>query len=286
MRFIAVISFLVCCHAAWAGDAQPSPPPSKTEEDPVVAAKRELDALKAARNAGASAQEGNISNLGVPDIHAPESMAPRAKPEAELLQKKTDNWLVDAMKQTDRAAKNRDRRERTGDGKDDEKRSHTDAARGQSAPAEQSPGTRTAIAVVNPFARYLADWMTPQDYAVLRSAVDRNDPSRGSVQSDPSQSGALPTEMTPLFGGDLASFGASSENRQPATSTENPYLSALTMPAVPQTFVPPVPAPASPSTGPVLLAPVAPAEPPSKSTIPDFAKPSGDEKYFKQLKRF
>jgi hypothetical protein len=140
----------------------------------------------------------------------------------------------------------------------------------------------------NPLTHYMAGWMTPPDYALLKAGMDgaasaslpsRGDPSLPSVGSDLSVLGDMGSAL------DLSPAAKSAPFALPKPAG-NPFLQSLSAggPAAAPAFVtPPAPTSGSASSG---FAPVPAPVAPAKSKIPDFAKPAMDEKYFKQLKRF
>jgi hypothetical protein len=141
----------------------------------------------------------------------------------------------------------------------------------------------------NPLAKYMADWMSPKEYALLKPVAEKSDLDgfSGAQDSTASSSGQTGFDLSTLAG--LAGTSGSANNSpvfSAPTSTENPFLAGLVAPdsgpasLPPTSQVPPVVAP--PAATPPPTAPV-PAE---RSTIPDFAKPAIDDKYFKPLKRF
>jgi hypothetical protein len=133
----------------------------------------------------------------------------------------------------------------------------------------------------NPLNAFLADWMTPKDYALLKPGLQSSGTSTVALPAGPKVSIAQPGSA--LFG-NQASLLSSEASPAPVTKpTENPYLQALNEPA-PVVTVPPTP-PANPVPAPAV-APALPVPPQPQSKIPEFAKPATDNKLFKPLKRF
>ena len=142
-------------------------------------------------------------------------------------------------------------------------------------------------AVVNPLTRYLDDWMTPQDYALLKPGLTSQfDPRAGANNA------VVPNPDVPVLPGGLSEFafgGAGVPPHPRDMPKENPYLQSLkTESLVSSTTVDSKPVSSAPVLPPTLqrVPPRPPLASPAPGRIPDFAKPATDEKYFKQLKRF
>ena len=278
--------------------AKPPPP----NADAIDVAKQEFQAIKSARE-NALQPKGDLPRFTVPDMSpsAPGPTTLRAKSEA--LEKKSKNWLLDAMEKSGDARKDRDRgrtdpdRKRSGSARGIEDEQTTSDGLGaeretnsRQEKAEVSErGDRKPEAVFNPFTRYLGGWMTPADYALLKPGLDSALAGASPVKSAATPS-PLSLELPDLAGGDAGLSGLSAPSRGGVVTPaphENPYLSLMNS-------VPPVPTPNAPAVVPPPIAPtLAPASvagppniPPAKSTVPDFAKPPVDEKYLKQLKKF
>lgn len=292
--------------------------------DSITAAKREFDSLKALREPALSAPaKGALPNLQVPELHTPSPEATRrakqSQTEAAAKARKTGtgNWLVDAMEKDARATggnrgtasdlSGRRTRDRRADGASDDL-PETDAAgrpllaadeaaSGLAAARDERQSERDRVEerpnVVNPLTQFLGSWMTPQDYALLRPGLDdsarRND---GAAGSGGSAGGAgLPGRESTA---QLALLDVRPVPPAAAPARENPFLQALETPAVPAGPMLPAPAPAfappelpvAPAAPPLQPAAAVAPPPPPRSTVPDFAKPALEEKYFKQLKRF
>ncbi|MGH7959750.1 MAG: hypothetical protein ACREH8_22435 [Opitutaceae bacterium] len=256
-------------------------------------AKKDFENLKSARDA-ALLPKGGLPQVDLPSSPAQPRSAPLAspatKPKTDSPNPKSGNWLVDAMEKQDNArdargqnSRIRDRRSQSSlqdkdpDGVEQDGR-EIDASR----TGKEDNGTPV---VINPLARYLDDWMTPQDYALLKPGLTQTfDPRPDTSNSALLNSGdlaGLPGGLNEsLFGGVPASHQA------PAASRENPFLQSLKpeLPATtPRLELKPV-APTLHASQPAMTAP--PVTPPAQTKIPEFAKPGTDEKHFKQLKRF
>lgn len=287
----------------------------------INAARREFDAIKSLREPSQQ-QKSALPRMTMPQLQLgtaepsplPSSKAEKAAPKA----KRSNNWLVEAMEKDTRQRTNRDRDERTGRsrgdvGVGDAATDHfpTDADRREDAAAQSAQGTsraetaelaaieareaRQKSAVTNPLTRYLGEWLTPQDYAILQPGLDASLAGRsGTNARDLSALGDA--QSAGIGGGSETAFGLL-EHRQPAFSVpeagENPYLQTMEPP--PSTTANPMPFPLPVSVAPpvvsqpsplVRIAPNPPPPAPEKPRIPEFAKPALDEKYFKPLKRF
>lgn len=292
--------------------------------DSISAAKREFDSIKALRDPALPApSKGTLPNLQVPELHTTTPDAARrvkqkqAEAAAKAKKSGTGNWLVDAMEKDARTqagnrgsasdgagrrtrdsrseAASEDSLETDAEGRSllaaDEAVSGLDATRGERRTERERVDERPNV--VNPLTSFLGSWMTPQDYALLRPGLDdsgrRNDVPAGAGGS--AGGGGL-------AGGESTAQLAFLESRPASPANppvrENPFLQALEFPASPTGSSLSAPSPtftlpemsAAPAAAPLLPATaVAPTHPP-KSTVPDFAKPALEEKYFKQLKRF
>ena len=134
----------------------------------------------------------------------------------------------------------------------------------------------------------MAGWMTPQDFALLRPGLGGSAAADTAARGDPSLPALASNPGVTDFGGKNFSssiMGLGSQDGVSAVPRENPFLQSFVPPSQP---VMPVTLPALPSslsgTSGAFAPP--PAPPPARSVTPDFAKPSDDAKYFKQLKRF
>jgi hypothetical protein len=299
-RALAAAWFAVVLAAGGRG-ADEAPPASRPPvENSIEAAKRDFEAVKSSREAGLP-QRVDGPRISIPEMRsgpsAPEGWT-AARPKAS--EKKSSNWLVEAMEKSD-PRKDRDR-EKDRSGKPEreldglgqslpgapERESKSETERSETDAAEARKPTGTAVA--NPFTRYLGSWMSREDYAILKPGLVASPNLAGAGSGRmPSPVNTGPTGLSTTSSqdaflnltGDLPKVDLA-----PATPRENPYL-ALLSPPPSMPLVQPMPAP---STVPATAgrAPVMgpPPPPPPQSKIPDFAKPDPDEKYFKQLKRF
>lgn len=287
---------------------------TQVARDGLADAKRELDAIRALRDP-AQPPRPDSPRVGAPEWHGPSGGAPApalrpARPVAP--ETKSANWLVDAMQASakDRERHSGDRslpspksprRDRALESAERDPRRPT--VEGLTEGTARRDAERTAnererdravdvdpAAVINPLTRYLEDWMSPQDLALL--APGAMAPGKAGVDS---LAGLRPGDATggvapPAGVGFDAAFGL----RPPAAASiappprENPFLQSLAPPAAGPPSGLAAPKPISPppaiSAPAAALNPAPAANPPPRT--PDFARPADDEKYFKPLKRF
>lgn len=277
----------------------PSRPPaaSTAESASIEGAKQQFELMKSARDSTPNPGTA-LPRPAMPELHSVPREAPQKspslKPEGSA---KSGNWLVEAMEKgrdprNPGERRERDReRDRDGQPKEDSERLATRTSRtemqsdaervGREKPAEAAPA--------NPLAPYLSQWMTPKDYALLGSKIDRGAGdflARPDGSSGTAVQAAAPAAV--MASRDPASNGGPGAKPSLAKPPDNPYLQGLSMPAVAAAVpAPPAASGASVPTPPaasVYAAPPPPASPRPK--VPDFVKPQTDEKYFKQLKRF
>lgn len=317
MRIKGTILLLVLGVAAGAAEETPATAaPAASPERGIAGARAELDAIKALR-APVVPSKSELSGVTTPQLQIEDgspiwSDARTTRRRLEEAEKKSKNWLVEAMEKDRRldsteresgrqltqtegerilAARDELRPQGEGEIPAGGLAAHEAEMRAAETRKEQSSAPERPPLVTNPLDTFMAGWMTPQDFSLLRPGSTDRGLERG-VATDVSAA-ALPGYVTsgvgattPGLAGDELGRGVFST--APA-STENPYLQALVLPGPADTMrapVPPIvqPAPAPVST-PVYTPPPAGADS-ARSKIPDFARPPVDEKYFKQLKRF
>ena len=308
MRYVVTVALFCAALAADGHAAEPAAQAAAPSEDAIKAAKRDFELLKATRDPAMQGKDA-LPKISGPEFTSPvESMPrlPKKKGKDALLekQKKSANWLLEAMekKPDDRTSRRteadrfvleaeRDReRERSGEdselaallkaaGKGDESARRNEAARDE----KEKPRTEPAF---NPLNRFMSEWMTPQDFALLKPGLDA--PRAGEVNASGAATAQVANSEFVLPATPEAALGliGGQKSFTPATPQENPYLQTLNLPAPAATLTPPVllPPPAPVASQPALAPPPAPIAP--KSKVPDFVKPAQDEKHFKQLKRF
>jgi hypothetical protein len=274
----------------------PSAPQSPGREESTATieiARKEFDAVKSLRDFGADAKSGlprlTMPSMPVGGTPADPSASPAGLKRPELVRPPSKNWLVEAME------KRPDEKDpRSDDERVLEKGREPGESRSARTRGSEDDERKNRPEAPNPFARFLGEWMTPQDLALLKPALD------SSTRADsPALNGALPPGT-----GDTA-FGWSEGNTKlagiaPTPGTrlqtanpvrENPYLDFLggnrPLVAPSPAITPSSSSPASALSLPGAVPPAAVAPPPARpGQLPDFVRPNTDEKYFKQLKRF
>ena len=300
MRSRCALLLLLAAAAAGAAE-QPEP-----AADSITATKKDLATVKAlgAPVEGASALPSVDMKAISPGPGAARVDAPAALPaddEASLDPSKrkdkegTGNWLVDAMDK-------KSGRERPGSGRDRPSRNELDllrdgdraAARGEAdaqAPGEardrQDPKEHSGPAY-NPLGAFMSGWISARDRDLLLPAAKGEGfaaEDRGRAPFQELGAGQTEGPMEGVFSPiDTGGWGD-------AKAQLNPYLAALDLgPASPvKSFAGPE-APDSSQAAEHGLPSSFGAQPgtldTSRSFIPDFAHPSDDDKYFKQMKRF
>lgn len=292
---VASVSLFSAAHSA-AADA-----PGAATEDPLVAAKREYEALKAATT-GAEQQKLLVPPTGLPQLEvkpeAPAVLSPLARSRAhDLEQNKTAakgrNWLVDAMNENTSA--------RSGTATKTPGTAFLDASRGDSATATDAftalrMSRRPDLAaaprqvpdlsrVANPLTHYMGAWMTAGDHALLVPRQDAaNEFSESGSPVRPS-GGNVSTEP-------MTNSRSHAPSLLPGGVAANPYLVELDVapkPAPDVRSILPTDLPSLTVTGETGLPRVTGSAPTSQTAPPSIAealKPNPDAKYFKQLKRF
>jgi hypothetical protein len=273
-------------------------------KDPIAEARKDFESLKSAREA-ALLPGSRMPQVGVPELSLPSAGPnPGGGPTTKPLRQETKsaNWLVDAMeKETNSKAnrkkdlRSRDRKSRSGSRETDNLGLDRKSGAGEEGRELLTPSERaqrderdedSAPTVVNPLNSFLGEWMTPQDYALLKPGLT---PS--------AEFGTLPiTSSVGAFGGSVVAGQARDSTflnsarpptTLPPTPRENPYLQSLrpeipvssSPPRIRATETPPIASRPAPTMAPEPVDVPAPR-------IPEFAKPATDDRYFKQLKRF
>ena len=279
---------------------------SSSQPDGIAGAKKDFESIKASREA-ALQPKGELPRVSMPEWQGVPQPAPGiggAQAKTPVPNTKSANWLIEAMDkqsgshsargQGDRG-RDRDRsrdhdrdsgpmtRDRAGETKDG-----PDEHRSTESREEKGQDQKNTAGTVNPLSRYLGDWMTPQDYALLKPGL------ADSLVAG--ASGMAPTALTGVgSGGALMPLPGSNPGLEslalakPAFASpaprENPYLQPLANPDVATQIFAAKPKVTAPVPPPVPFLPP-PMTAPPQSRVPEFAKPATDEKYFKPLKRF
>ncbi|HZZ20724.1 MAG TPA: hypothetical protein VFE25_15215 [Opitutaceae bacterium] len=304
MRLAGPLLFVAAMAAARAAE------PAAAPQDSISAAKSDLATIKApqAQSDLSQALPGlDMKDVGsVPGATLP-TLSSLLNPDDQLgpngLKKKkegTGNWLIDAMDKTDpERAKSKD--------KGDLLKTDSDAVRGDEHASnrtenefvlmdqsrEKTHESEPAKApVFNPLDSFMAGWISAKDQEVLLPV------SKGEIAG----TDAPKAKVDSLQNLDLGPSGPASDTLSPGLdglpppdlkAGPNPYLAEIDTVQVAQ--VKGFTAPELPAIGAepmeVLRGPSAPeidARPAdvSHAFVPDFAQPDGDDKYFKQMKRF
>ncbi|HEY1791673.1 MAG TPA: hypothetical protein VGG34_02040 [Opitutaceae bacterium] len=284
---------------AAAAAAQDAPAP-----DPVAAAKKDLAEMKAPsgqQDAASALPSLDLKDMGpLPGAdHADAAAAvPDKDPSLDPAKRKsgTGNWLVDAMdKRTDRQRDSRTRGsddgsksdldlllgDKSGEGYDKDASGEEGTAAGRDDARDPDAGASKAY---NPLDSFMGSWVSANDRELL--APSRADPSRSDLIAG--------LDGAPQVSAPDAAPGEAEDWAPIADAAPNPYVGALGDTLEPQVRIP---APAGPDDFETLFmpdvskglsAPAAGPEPSAdqRSVVPDFAQPTDDDKYFRQLKRF
>ena len=289
MRAKATAVLLLAAAALRAAD---TPPP---KDDSLADAKKAFDSLKAP----AVQESPALPALDMKDI-GPQPGRPQAAPEPPLpvealpdpskKRKTTGNWLVDAMDAG--AAEQRRGRETGGDvrraAEPDGARDLKDGELGSRAaygdrdlapPAAHDKG-------VNPLDAFIGSWLSARDHDLLLATARAPAAARGGDELLPGLEPVLPADAA------AAPSPAAFVPVHDLSAEPNPYVAAMEALQAPAHgfTLPEVPgfSPASLGDGPLAPPASAQARPAdaARGVIPEFALPSDDDKYFKQLKRF
>jgi hypothetical protein len=261
--------------------------------DAIATAKKDFESIKSARDASLVPQSG-IPRVSLPELPGSSPpLAPGAKPTAIAPAAKSANWLLDAMEEKEaprefRGKLSRSRNRESKSNSSDKKSGSVDQHARDAAEETSHENDRTAI-VINPLTRFLDDWMTPQDYALLKPGLTQAfDPGVELKNTGSISSPALAASVSGIGDFGLSAMNGRSPVKALPASRDNPYLQSL----MPELVVGvPTPGAKAVSIPPLISAtPPAIAPPPpvgsTQTKIPEFAKPHNDDKYFKPLKRF
>jgi len=285
------------------GGTQAAPATPVSPDGSIATAKREFNALKSGRSSWLEKGEP-------PQVRAPElTISPTQSTDSPIVKlpggktpsSKTANWLVDAMIKPktdtgDLPGKDRARMQSKSPStvaKDGE----NVADRMEEAARDSAPEHSTKIqsAPPSPLSSYMAGWMSPADFTLLRSVAEAD------VTIASAGSGLETGRVERFESNELRlSIEGFSMNRNPTVTTigtrgpdvENPYMKEFeTLKGAPSPAIATISpasdlsAPPAMDTGPAVktAGPVSPGQP---IAVPDFARRSDDAKYFPQLKRF
>ncbi len=292
MRLPGTLLLLASAGCALAGE--PTPPPQAA----MAEVKQDLESLKAptAGTDSASLPSLDLKDLGpVPSSPAPVAPAPEKEPSVENARKKsgTGNWLVDAMDrraEEDKAARGSGRDARASGERAlprlDEREGGGDERELAAVPdSREAAASRAPEKVYNPLDAFLAGWLSPRDHDLLASSRGESDPAHPRADLLPGLEVSAPA---------AEALGLTQEApaAHEASAAANPYLATIDwLEPQARTF----PLGEFPGTAPLSsdamrawtpTAEGARAPDVQRSFVPDFAQPSDDDKYFKQLKRF
>jgi len=303
MRFKCALLLLIAVAAAKGGDAPATP------ADSISATKKDLAAVKAL----GSPAEAPASSLPTVDLKsvspgpggerievpavAPAADEASVDPSRKRDKGATGNWLVDAMERKPDKA-------RTGTARDGLSRADGDFlrdgdraatredqdARGSQEPAERAGSKDRFSGAYNPLDAFMSGWISARDRDLLLPA--KGDAAGGGEAARARQGGfqdvgAMPAEFTIEGLLSPADFGEPGEQ----AAQPNPYLASMDIAPAPgpRAFTSPLPsATAAPGerAAPLFFGAQPDAIDAPRSFIPDFARPSDDDKYFRQMKRF
>ena len=281
---------------------------------PLEQAKRELEATKGGRIKESDGALRDLRTAVPPMPVTPPAPLPAPRIDARTgVEKPGRNWLVEAMerKAGANAGKGESRAERPGrelpreenrsenEGRDREGISSARETAREPRREEREPeGERKRETEVNPFARYLKDWVSPQDFALLQSTInapretgatkpaDYVSPQASDISSAVAAARPGDPGLTSLFGG----RGPGPEIAGSRVRTaENPFLQFL--PGEISTSRSAAQAPGASSQPNAVFTPsqpaiAPPAAPNPRGAVPEFVRPIADDKLYRQLKRF
>jgi hypothetical protein len=303
---VALFALLMAVRSVGAeSEGKNAPVVRPSENDAISVSKREFDAINSARNPTLQ-QKGDVPRMTAPEMPssgAGSGLGPAPKTQGQ--EKKSTNWLVDAM---EKDAAERKRGTRGPAERDVDRSRESEAIPGIGSQLKEGPNARgetdvldpreaerkaAAEVAANPLNRFLGQWMTPQDYLLLKPGLAKSGLDSAGLRD----SSLLPAPSTiagnlqPGIDATLRPSSNPAAVLAPSTiAKQNPYLEALNVPAavnpMPVFAAPPPVAMPAPKATISLAPPAPPVIEPAKSKVPDFAKPAQDEKYFKQLKRF
>ena len=142
----------------------------------MAGAKRDFDSVKSQRGANESAKTG-LPTFTTPEFSLGTTTTKsdkQKKTPAELLaEKKSANWLVDAMMKKDEKSQ----KDETDEAALLQQKLNPEAAERAllEKPVEKKAPTKAELAKTgpefNPLTRYMSGWMTPQDYSLLKPGL-------------------------------------------------------------------------------------------------------------------
>jgi hypothetical protein len=289
MRASRTLLFVVAAAAARAGDA-PAP-----AGDSLAAAKKDFASIKSpAPETGPGLPGLVVRDEGSGAVRADAPLPLQAgRSAADPAGKKggAGNWLVDAVEQEtvrpQSARGDNDLIRGDLDLLDDAGRPESRAGSvGRAAEAGEKAASRElALSVSNPLDAFMEGWISAHDRGLLVPAKNGGNPMDGA------RAETLAGIDLGRREGTIEGVLASREGQADPRAAANPYILDLDLAPVK-----PIPVPDLAGFEPLSLADLSHGVPapaagskfldPSNSLIPDFAQPSDDDKYFKQMKRF
>jgi len=312
MRAGVTLLLLFAASAARAGDtpaaAGDAPAPSG---DSIAAAKKDFASIKLTTTpveSGPVLPTFEMKDLG-PSPGAARAAAPALTPadgqspldpSGKKAAGGTGNWLVDAMEKKPDGA-------RSARGRDDLLRGDQDPARDgdrlgtqddrdaeSSADARERASSRdVADSVYNPLDAFMGGWISTRDHELLLPGTKGDTLIGGDLEK--ARADTLPgIDFGPSGAVAEAALSAPDAGWASSNAEANPYLAALDAEpaaAVKAFSSPELPAFSSPDSIDAPRGAISSGADPAqadtgRSLIPDFAQPSDDDKYFKQMKRF
>jgi hypothetical protein len=270
----------------------------------LAGAKRDLEAVKAAAIPGAGATVRGLPTLDLPSLSPAGSENPGPPPLGPLPKLAPrpagSDWLstdaIDLSRSghgpSATARGDRTRRDANDLGGDLQVSGWPQS---DSAPLARDANVRelALLKAVNPLSPYLSGWISPQDFRLLAPAPESAGitlPSNAGQGTGDSLASAerlgsgIPADSSRI----PASIGGPRSDASGRSA--NPYLEAFSSSSLAPnpTLKAPVPTPTStPVLPPPTSAAALPSEPATSPTrVPDFVRPTTDEKYYKPMKRF
>ena len=307
----SVVAPVIFLHLTYVSAQSAEPATTPSVVSPLEQAKRDLETAKGSR---IKERDGGWRDLreAVPPVPLQSApVAPAPAPRSEMrpsAEKNGRNWLVEAMdrKSGPSNLKGEGRTERAGRDAWREGTFSESTRREDQSATEETAHTRRdeerdaggkRDAERNPFARFLKDWVSPQDFALLQSTLaaprESNAPQPTDYVSaqatDVSSATAVArsgdTSLAELFVG--RATGAEAANGR-GRNSENPFLQFLPGDGSPARSgaAPAPPSPVARLVTPVPSANVPAVVPNPKGAVPDFVRPIAEDKLYRQLKRF
>lgn len=152
----------------------PAPAPA-AREDSIDAAKRDFDLIKASKE-GAHQPGTGLPKFTVPEMPSSAPAGAWTPPKPGLPEKKSAQWLVDAMEKKPDPRKGQARGDdllaRGAENRGLESKTEKEKlAGGRESDRTDEKSNRREEVVFNPLTRFMADWMTPQDLALMKPVM-------------------------------------------------------------------------------------------------------------------